>query len=124
MISQNIEADKTYYSGLVDDVKISIGSSFGQILEGCRYCKGVLDHLKKHCPAPDPNRKENYNFVGIMEADNLNHAFELSNTDKNIKGAYSMSVGDVLVNMHTGKTYIVAPISFHQLYLRGTQSPL
>jgi hypothetical protein len=87
-------------------------------IDAMRYAKdSKFYNLEQAEEAFNPdNRKENYNFVGIMEADNLNHAFELSNTGKNIKGAYSMSVGDVLVNMHTGKTFIVAPISFHQLY--------
>ena len=61
-------------------------------------------------------RKDNYKFVGEMHCKSVNEAYEKSNMGDGPKGAYSMSVGDILVNKKTGRTYIVARVGFDELY--------
>ena len=61
-------------------------------------------------------RDDNYKFVGEMHCKSVNEAYEKSNMGEGPKGAYSMSVGDILVNKKTGRTYIVARIGFDELY--------
>jgi hypothetical protein len=55
-------------------------------------------------------------FAGEMYCESLEEAFEKSNMGEGPKGAYSMSVGDILVNKKTGRTYIVARVGFDELY--------
>ena len=62
------------------------------------------------------HRADNYKFVGEMHCRSLDEAFEKSNMGDGPEGAYSMSVGDILVNKKTGRTYIVARVGFDELY--------
>ena len=62
------------------------------------------------------NRYSNYEYKGEMHCRSLDEAFEKSNMGDGPEGAYSMSVGDILVNKKTGRTYIVARVGFDELY--------
>ena len=57
-----------------------------------------------------------YKYVGDIDAKNLNDAFHIGNTGGMPKGAYSLSVGDILVNSETGRIFIVAPCGFDELF--------
>ena len=56
-----------------------------------------------------------YKYVGDIEAKNLEDVFHVGNTGGMPKGAYSLSVGDIVVTQF-GRIYIVAPCGFDELF--------
>jgi len=52
-----------------------------------------------------------YNFVGEMNAENLNELFHIGNTGGQPNGVASLSVGDVIVD-ENGGTIVIAPEGF------------
>ena len=62
------------------------------------------------------NRYSNYEYKGEIRGRSLDEAFEKSNMGEGPEGSYSMSVGDILVNKKTGRTFIVARVGFDELF--------
>ena len=56
-----------------------------------------------------------YKYVGDIQATDLDNVFEVGNTGGMPRGAYSLSVGDIIVNQF-GRIFIVAPFGFDELF--------
>ncbi len=56
-----------------------------------------------------------YNYVGDINANDLDNVFEVGNTGGMPRGARSLSVGDIIVNQY-GRIFIVAPCGFDELF--------
>ena len=56
-----------------------------------------------------------YKYVGDIQATDLDDVFHVGNTGGMPKGAYSLSVGDIVVTQF-GRIYIVAPCGFDELF--------
>ena len=56
-----------------------------------------------------------YKYVGDIQATDLDDVFEVGNTGGMPRGAYSLSVGDIVVNQY-GRIFIVAPCGFDELF--------
>ena len=56
-----------------------------------------------------------YKYVGDIQATDLNNVFEVGNTGGMPRGAYSLSVGDIIVT-EQGRIFIVAPCGFDELF--------
>ena len=56
-----------------------------------------------------------YKYVGDVVAKNLEDVFHVGNTGGMPRGAYSLSVGDIIVT-EQGRIFIVAPCGFDELF--------
>ena len=56
-----------------------------------------------------------YKYVGDVQAKNLEDVFHVGNTGGMPRGAYSLSVGDIIVT-EQGRIFIVAPCGFDELF--------
>ena len=56
-----------------------------------------------------------YKYVGDIQAKDLEDVFHVGNTGGMPRGAYSLSVGDIVVNQY-GRIFIVAPCGFDELF--------
>ena len=56
-----------------------------------------------------------YDYVGDIQATDLNEVFHKGNTGGQPRGAHSISVGDIIAT-EQGKYFIVAPCGFDELF--------
>lgn len=65
---------------------------------------------------------DEYDLVGLVSAQSFDHVFTIGNMQRSkvevVGEMRSVSVGDILVNLTTGETVIVANIGFKQITMK------